>query len=141
VPADNLDLSQGSVLHIKGFSSRGHPPKNKFCLVLGTSEPSTVLAFLISSQPQYRQQAAFCNELATIPKGGVQFLSQESFVQCFTLERLDADKLVEGFSRGSVENKGKLGKKYLYKVRDVVKNSKLLTQDEIGAVLTVLSLP
>ena len=71
----------------------------------------------------------------------MSFLSQESFIQCFTLERLDALSLKEGFLSGKVECKGKLGKKYLYKIRDAVKDSKLLTAHEIDSVLKTLGLP
>ena len=138
---DNLDLSQGSVLHIKSFSTRGHPPKNKFCLILGRENPSgDVLAFLISSQAQYAQQPAYRNEIVTIARGAVHFLSQESFIQCFTLERLDSEKLADGFDSGLVEHKGKLSKKYLYRVKETVEKSKLLTQQEIEVVMDSLDL-
>lgn len=136
-----LDLSQGSVLHIKGFSTRGHPPKNKYCLVLGVEQHSSVLVFLISSQQKYREHPSFRDELVTVPKGAVHFLPQESFIQCFTLEKLDKEKLDDGYSRGLVDHKGKLGMKYLYKIRDAVKNSKLLTQQEVQSVLEILNLP
>lgn len=136
-----LDLSQGSVLHIKGFSTRGHPPKNKYCLVLGVEQHSSVLAFLISSQRKYCEQPSFRDELVTVPKGAVQFLPQESFIQCFTLEKLDKKNLDDGYTRDLVDHKGKLGTKYLYKIRDVVKNSKLLTQQEIQSILGTLNLP
>ncbi len=136
-----LNLSQGSVLHIKGFSSRGHPPKNKYCLVLGVEQHSSVLVFLISSQQKYCEQASFRDELVTVPKGAVHFLSQESFIQCFTLEKLDKEKLDDAYTRGLVDHKGKLGTKYLYKIRDVVKNSKLLTQQEVESILETLNLP
>lgn len=138
--SSDLDISPGSVLHIKAFSTRGHPPKNKFCVVLGTEGPSTVLVFLISSQVQYRQQADFRDEIVAIPRDAVHFLSQESFIQCFTLEKLDVDKLRDGLERGMVDRRGRLDKKYLYKVRDAVKGSKLLSQQEIDLVLGVLSL-
>ena len=138
---DSLDLAQGSVLHIKGFSTRGHPPKNKFCLILGSQNPSEeVLAFLISSQAQYAEQPAFCDEIVAIAKGAVHFLSQESFIQCFVLERLDPEKLAAGFESGTVEHKGKLSKKYLYRVKEAVENSKLLTRQEIASVIQALGL-
>lgn len=140
--SENLDISRGSVLHIKGFSTRGHPPKNKFCLILGKETPSgEVLAFLISSQSQYAEQSAYRNEIVTIARDAVHFLSQVSFVQCFTLERLDHEKLTNGFESGVVEHRGKLSKKYLYRIKETVKNSNLLTQQDIDAAIRVLALP
>ena len=44
---DRVDLTPGAVLHIKGFSSRGHPPKNKYILIIGHASDSEVLGFLI----------------------------------------------------------------------------------------------
>ena len=138
---DSLDLSQGSVLHVKGFSTRGHPPKNKFCVILGKENPSgKILAFLISSQAQYAEQSEFCNEIVTIANGAVHFLSQESFIQCFSLERLDSEKLADGYERGAIQHKGKISKKYLYRIKETVKNSKLLTQQEIESVIQTLGL-
>ncbi len=139
---DSLDLSHGSVLHIKGFSTRGHPPRNKFCVILGRENPSgEVLAFLISSQPQYAKQSAYCNEIVTIPKGAVHYLPQESFIQCFVLERLDPEKLADEFDSGAIDQKGKLPTKYLYRIKASVEKSKLLTQQEIDSVIHVLALP
>jgi len=136
-----LDLSSGSVLHIKDFSTRGHPPKNKYCLIIGEESAFIVLAFLLSSQRHYLEQATLCDELVVIPQAAVHFLPEESFIQCFTLEKLDKDKLSAGYETGGVDHKGKLGPKYLYKVRDAVKNSKVLTQEEIEMVLAALNLP
>lgn len=62
MPPNKPDLSQCSVLHIKDFYSRGHPPKNKYILVIGQSSESEVLAFLISAS------SATCNAKATKTK-------------------------------------------------------------------------
>jgi hypothetical protein len=46
----SLDLSPGSVLHIKDYSSRGHPAKNKYLVIIGFVSETVAIGFLISSQ-------------------------------------------------------------------------------------------
>ena len=67
-------------------------------------------------------------------------MSQESFIQCFSLERLDSEKLSDRYESGAIQHKGKISKKYLYRIKETVKNSKLLTQQEIESVIQTLGL-
>lgn len=132
------DLSQCSVLHIKDFCSRGHTPKNKYLLVIGQSSESEVLAFLISSQLSYLQRESHKNEVVRLPANATSFLPFQSIIQCFELERLSISSLYDGFERGGVTNKGKLPVRYAHKIREVVKESRLLTQLDIDLALRVL---
>lgn len=138
MPQDKLDLAQGSVLHIKAFSSRGHPAKNKFLFVIGRRTESEVLGFLISSQLAYLKRDSHKNEVVRIPDRSTSFLRCESIIQCFELESLSISSLQERFEAGSVTHEGRLPARYLYKVRDIVSKSELLSQVDIDKVLRVL---
>jgi len=73
-----------------------------------------------------------------IPDRATNFLSRESYIQCWVLERLDIPRLEQGLESGQVKPCGKLPPRYLYKIRDVVKESFLLEQDDAELVLRVL---
>jgi hypothetical protein len=138
MPQDEIDLRQGSVLHIEEFSTRNHPKKNKYVLILGKPGGSEVLAFLISSQLRYLKMDTHKDEVVRIPQQATACLPNESIIQCFTLERLLVSELRESFEMGAIQNKGLLPVKYLHKARDVVRQSRLLTQIEIEHALAVL---
>jgi hypothetical protein len=133
-----VDLSSGSVLHIRGFSSRGHQPKDKFLLIVGQKSDSEALGFLISSQLTYLRQDAFKNEVVKVPHNATVFLRVESIIQCFSLERLSIPSLCEGFEDGRVDNVGKMPVKYLHRIREVVAKSLLLTQYDIEDAIRLL---
>jgi hypothetical protein len=46
--------------------------------------------------------------------------------------------LCDGFERGLVTNEGRLGLRYLHKVRETVMESRLLTQNDIDRALKIL---
>jgi hypothetical protein len=138
MPPNKVDLSAGSVLHVRGFSSRGHLPKDKYILIIGQKSDSEVLGFLISSQLVYLKQKSHKNEVVRLPHNATGFLKVESIIQCFELERLAFTSLCEGFDDGKVSNSGKLPIKYLHKIREVVAESFLLAQRDIEEALRVL---
>src|ERR1035441_10074241 len=78
MPPNKIDLSAGSVLHVRGFSSRGHPPKDKFVLIIGQKSDSEVLGFLISSQLVYLGLQTHKNEVVKVPPNATAFLRAES---------------------------------------------------------------
>ena len=90
-------LTCGCVLHIAGFSSRGHTPRNKYILILGQVNDYTALGFLISSQLAYLGQDSHRVEVVRIPQGATGFLRYESIIQCFELEQLSIPDLSDGF--------------------------------------------
>jgi hypothetical protein len=135
---DSVDLTQGAVLHIKGFSSRGHPAKNKYLLILGSISDSEVLGFLISSQLGYLKQDSHKKEVVRIPDRATAFLRSESIIQCFELECISIGSLCDGFERGQVTNEGRLPIRYLHKVREAVTESRLLPLIDIDRALKVL---
>ena len=137
-PSNPLSLAAGSVLYIKGYSSRGHAPKNKYAYILGNQGPAVVLAFLVSTQPIHRG-TGLDKEVVVIPRLATSIFSQESYIQCFhVVERLDANDLNAAHSRGEIEYKGRLRTTYLYKVKEVVRNSDVLSQQEIMDCLAIL---
>ena len=138
MPPNKVDLSAGSVLHVRGFSSRGHLPKDKYVLIIGQKSDSEVLGFLISSQLVYLKREPHKNEVVKVPHNATAFLRAESIVQCFELERLAFTSLYEGFDDGRISNCGKLPIKYLHKIREVVMESFLLAQRDIDDALKVL---
>lgn len=138
MPPNRGDISAGSVLHIQGFSSRGHAPKNKYVLIIGQKSDSEVLGFLISSQLAYLKQEAHKNEVIRVPHNATAFLRSESIIQCFEMERLSFTSLCEGFDDGKITNAGKIPVKYLHKIREVVTQSFLLAQCDIEDALKVL---
>ncbi len=138
MPQDRLDLTQGSVLHIKAFSSRGHPEKDKFLFIIGRRTESEVLGFLISSQLAYLERDSHRNEVVRIPDRSTSFLRCESIIQCFELESLSVSRLQEGFDAGKVTHQGRLPTRYLYKVREIVSASRLLARVDIDEALRVL---
>jgi len=135
---DRVDLAPGTVLHIKDYSSRGHPAKNKYLLILGCVGDLEVLGFLISSQLGYLKQESHKKEVVRIPDRATSFLRSESIIQCFELECISIGSLCDGFERGLVTNEGKLPIRYLHKVREVVTESRLLPQIAIARALRIL---
>jgi hypothetical protein len=138
MPPNRVDLSAGSVLHVRGFSSRGHPPKDKYVLIIGQKSDSEVLGFLIASQLVYLKQEPHKNEVVKVPFNATAFLRAESIIQCLELERLAFISLCEGFDDGKISNSGKMPIKYLHKIREVVMESFLLAQRDIDDALKVL---
>ena len=138
MPQGRVDLTPGAVLHIKGFSSRGHPAKNKYILILGCLTDSEVLGFLISSQLAYLKQESHKREVVRIPDKATAFLRFESIIQCFELEYLSLSALCDGFDQGTVTNVGRLAQRYLQKVREAVGESRLLSQLDIERALKIL---
>ena len=138
MPHDRVDVHPGSVLHIKGFASRGHPAKNKYILIIGCPTDSEALGFLISSQLAYLEQESHKREVVLIPDRATAFLNRKSIIQCFHLEYLSRNSLCEGFEQGMVTNAGRLSARYLYKVKEVVTGSRLLAQIDIDLALSIL---
>jgi len=141
MPQSKLDLSPGTVLHIKDFSSRGHPSKNKYLIVIGSATETLILGFLISSQMVYLERESHRNEVVRVPHNATAFMRSESIIQCFELERLSLDALCNGFEDGHVTRPGKLPIKYLHRIRQAVKDSKLLSQEDIEVALRLLPVP
>ena len=73
MPPNRIDLRAGNVLHIRGFSSRGHPPKDKYVLIIGQKFVSEALGFLISSQLAYLKQEVYKNEVVKVPHNSTAF--------------------------------------------------------------------
>ena len=138
---NDLNLCAGTVLHIEGYSSRGHPPKNKYLVIIGFLSEAVALGFLISSQLIYLEYEPHCNEIVRLPHNATQFIRSESIIQCFEMERLSFEALCEGIEDGKVKNLGKLPTKYLHRVREAVVRSVLLSQQDIGDALSVLPRP
>lgn len=138
MPRNESHLIPGSVLHIKHFTTRGHPPKNKYVLIIGSLSESTILAFLISSQLDYLHRESHKNEVVRIPQDATNFLRSESIIQCFQLEELSKSAICDGFDNGSVTCAGRLPIRYLHRIRDVTQHSYLLSQADIEAALSVL---
>jgi hypothetical protein len=141
MPQSDPDLKPGSVLHIKKYSSRGHPSKNKYVFVVGFVSETVIAGFLISSQLSYLQQETHKKEIVRIPHNATSFLRAESIIQCFEMERLSMESICQGFQDGSVTCCGRLGVKYLYNIRKVVEGSRLLAQMDIESLLQILPTP
>jgi hypothetical protein len=133
-----VDYTSGSVLHVRGYSSRGHAPKNKYVLIIGQKSDSEVLGFLISSQLTYLTRESHKKEVIRVPHNATTFLKSESIIQCFEMERLSVTALCEGFADGSITHEGKIPIKYLHRIREVVSDSFLLVQRDIDDVLKLL---
>jgi hypothetical protein len=73
-----------------------------------------------------------------VAKSVTSFLSCESIVQCFELERLSRTALCGGFECGDIENEGRLPVRFLHLIRETVSASFLLTQENIDLALKVL---
>src|SRR6267154_1775774 len=59
------------------------PGHNKFVYILGTDTASDVLCFTISGQAKYLTMLPHANEMVRIPKGTIDCLHKDSFIQCF----------------------------------------------------------
>ena len=137
-PDDSVDLHPGAVLHIKNFSTRGHPQKNKYLLVIGCLGETEVLGFLISSQLQYLQMPSHKGEVVRVASSVTSFLRCDSIIQGFELERLSRTALCEGYDCGEIQNAGRLPVRFLHLIRETVRASFLLTQESIEMALKVL---
>src|SRR6266566_2920893 len=118
MPPTRPDLSSGSVLHVRGFSSRGLPAKDKFVLIIGQRSDSEALGFLISSQLAYLKQDDFKNEVVRVAHNATGFLRVESIVQCFSLERLSVPSICKGIEDGKITVAGRMPARYLHKIRE-----------------------
>jgi hypothetical protein len=137
VPTDSLNLFKGALLHIKSFDShKGHDPKDKFIFVVGKKNPSTVIAFLITSQKTYLQ-SVYAREIVRVEVGVNRHLKKESYILCHQQELLDVAELEAGFTHGPVSNCGSL-RVLLPQVRSVVEDSDSLARREIEEILAVL---
>jgi hypothetical protein len=132
------DLSAGTVLHVKDYSSRGHPPKDKYLILIGCCTENVVLAFLISSQLSYLKQDSHRKEVVRVPHNATDFLPSESIIQCFEMERLSLELLQDGIESGKVSRCGRFPVKYLHLIREAVSASTLLPQKDIDDAMAVL---
>jgi hypothetical protein len=137
--SSQLDLSAGSILHIEGYSSGSHAPKDKFLFIIGPRNPAVVLAFLLSSQEKYTVNAIYKKELVQVPMNAAGFMSKPTHIQCWNVEELDVGELQKGALDGRVTCVGKFGVDIVGLVLDVVSESSLLRQIEISEVARVLS--
>lgn len=133
-----LDLSPGTVIHVKGFIGvGGFSAKNKFLIIIGWHSATIVLAFRITSQTVYRD-SNLARELVTVPSNSTPCLKKESFIQCFhEVERLKVDELEAACAKGLVSKTGEL-RSFLTRIREVVEVSDVLSPDDIAHTLVVI---
>lgn len=137
MPSESLNLFKGALLHIDSLDThKGHAPKDKFVFVVGRKNPSTVLAFLITSRKTYLQ-SVYAREIVRIEIGVNRHLKRESYILCHQQETLDVAELESGFARGHVVNCGSL-RVILPQVRLVIEDSDSLARREIEEILAVL---
>lgn len=133
-----LDLSPGSIIHIKGFSGNaGFAAKNKFLVVVGQHSTIVVLAFRITSQNVYAT-SYLARELVFVPANSHRCLPKDSYIQCFhEVERLDVAELQAGWANGSAITAGEIAH-MLPKIREVVEVSDVLSPNDITDVLAAI---
>jgi hypothetical protein len=106
--------------------------------IIGQHGASIVLAFMVSSQSHHKG-TALDKEVVVIPRQSTAIFSQESYIQCFhEVERLDSNELENGLAKGEISQLGRLKAAYLYKVKKVVKDSDVLSQQDIKDCLAAL---
>ena len=130
-----LDLSAGSILHIRGFQNNsGFAPKNKYLISVGWHSTHVILAFRITSQNLYTQ-TNLARELVHIPSGTVGCLTKHSYIQCFhDVERLDIGQLQAGWVANNVTTVGKHAA-CIATIHGVVQISDVLSPQDIADVL------
>ena len=134
-----LDLSPGSLIHIEGYTSGGFAPKNKFLVLIGEHNKTTVLAFLITSNPEYLNTFR-ARELVLVPAGTLKLLPRDSYIQCFNeVERLDVAELTAEYKKGKIKSVGSL-RQFLPRIRDIVEASDVLSPTDIEESLRVLGI-
>jgi hypothetical protein len=93
---------------------------------------------MVSSQSHHKG-TALDKEVVVIPRQSTAIFSQESYIQCFhEVERLDINELSNGMAKGEISLEARLTTAYLYKVKEVVKDSDVLTQQDIQDCLAAL---
>ena len=122
---------------MEDFKAEGFEATDKFIFVVGRQGKNTILAFVITKQQWNLQRHA--KEIVVLPKGSVPFLPHESYIQCFSLHKLEVEDLRERFRRGFIQNRGNLGHEVLMRVLDTVADSDLLSGREIQEVFAALS--
>lgn len=132
----NLDCTPGSVIHVEDFKAEGFEAADKFIFIVGPRGKNILLAFVITKQRWNLEIHA--KEIVVLPKNSVPFLPHESYIQCFSLHKLDVNDLRERCNQGFIQNKGNLGHDVLVKVLDVVADSDLLSGQEVQEVFAVL---
>jgi hypothetical protein len=106
--------------------------------VIGFHDPSILLGFIVSSR-SYHKGTALDKEVVVIPRQATVIFSQESYIQCFhEVERLDVNQIANGITNGEISHEGILKSAYLYKVKEVVKDSDVLSQQDINDCLAAL---
>jgi hypothetical protein len=137
-PPAPTKIIQGRVLLYKAFVGIGHPPKDKYIYILGSTSDGYTHFFLTSTQDYSKTSLA--RETVFVPVETCSGLPEACWIQCFhRVENRRTLDLQSGLHFGTIIDKGVLPEPIQKKVREVVKNSFVLEQREIDEVLAVLS--
>lgn len=117
--------------------SGGHAPKNKFLIILGQQNTTTVLAFILTSQTAYLNTYR-ARELVHIPVGTTKHLSKDTYIQCFNeVLRLDTAELNADHNKGRIRWVCDL-KAFLPDIKAVVEVSDVLSPQDIADITAII---
>jgi len=118
------------------------PGENKFVFLLGTfadeSGCERVAYFTISSQTKWAALPKTRREMVDIPRGTLECLTSLSFIQCWWAVRtITKQRFIELERTGDIMYRGELPQ-FVDRVRWVVKNSDVLSDEDIDIALAAL---
>ena len=125
---NSLIIKRGVILHSTIFEYIDH---GKFFVIIGEDNDNYIGLFFINSNINYfnRKQTLFEMQYPLL-KRDYEFLDYDSFLCCTEITKLNKKKLSDSFSTKISENKGVLQQEHLDDVLNLVRKSKLFTDEE-----------
>ncbi len=125
---NSLLIKRGVILHSTIFEYIDH---GKFFVIIGEDEENYIGLFFINSNINYfnHKQELFEMQYPLL-KRDYEFLDYDSFLCCTEITKLNKKKLSDSFSSKVSEYKGALQQEHLDAVLNLVRKSKLFTDEE-----------
>ena len=125
---NSLIIKRGVILHSTIFEYIDH---GKFFVIIGEDNDNYIGLFFINSNINYfnRKQTLFEMQYPLL-KRDYEFLDYDSFLCCTEITKLNKKKLSDSFSTKISEYKGVLQQEHLDDVLNLVRKSKLFTDEE-----------
>ena len=122
------EVRRGRIIHSYNFENIDH---GKFFVIIGVTQDSIVGFFFINSNINYFNRKQKLLEMQyPLLKRDYGFLDYDSFLCCTEITKLNKKKLSDSFSTKVSEYKGALQQEHLDDVLNLVRQSKLFTDEE-----------
>lgn len=125
---NSLILQRGVILHSTIFEYIDH---GKFFVIIGEDNENYIGLFFINSNINFFNRKQELLEMQyPLLRRDYNFLDHDSFLCCTEITTINKHKLSESFSTKVTEYKGTLQQEHLDEVLNLIRNSKLFTDEE-----------